>query len=711
MKIIQRRRVALILAILSLCLAALPALARVTPGDIDPGFNGGTPAILDHNSTGHDLSPTASAIDPINDDIILAGTDTTSSTQSGLVIAYKTDGTLDTAVGNGGIISITPSSLGLSGTTPAVIFASVAVDSAGRILVAGYGADDSTFEMVLARFNADGTLDTSFGTNGIVTSQINAGAAGSSLSLAADGHIIVAGISAATATGTGALLTLWRFNSDGTPDTSLNGTGHVQIDSISLVGAQGLDSFRCSSALEPNNDIIVGCRMTGDGGPWKIVSVKSDGSSSNVLITSAPGMLLNGLALAPDGGFYVTEVERVSSGYQSYLLRYLASGAMDPDFNGGSPVSLGVLATDYSGFMPVLVQPDGKVLIALNMGSSGSSTGPQIAIGRLLPNGTLDAGFGGTPMPGIATVDFSSAGSGYIPYPTNLLLQGDGSVVATGSATPSSGGNAAAFATRVLNDAFDLTPDAVSFDPLTDTPLDQAVVSNAVSLSGIGIGSETTGIAVALQVQNGQYSTTGTSGPFMGTVAGANAGWVKSGDSLALAQLTPATGDTDASTNVSLGGFWAPNNYQIPLGTAVTTAWNTTTDTPPTANDATLAAKKDAGTKGTLDASAASGVPLTFSIVTTPAHGTVTLSNATTGAYTYTPNSGYTGADKFTWKVNDGIADSNIATVTVSVTTNGGKSGNGSGGGGGLAALSLLLLLMLAMVTIRSYTQRFPDRK
>jgi VCBS repeat-containing protein len=62
----------------------------------------------------------------------------------------------------------------------------------------------------------------------------------------------------------------------------------------------------------------------------------------------------------------------------------------------------------------------------------------------------------------------------------------------------------------------------------------------------------------------------------------------------------------------------------------------------------------------------ADGNPLTAVKVTNPAHGTVTL-NAN-GSFTYTPAANYAGSDSFTYKANDGMADSNVATVTFTVT-------------------------------------------
>jgi Big-like domain-containing protein/Calx-beta domain-containing protein len=61
------------------------------------------------------------------------------------------------------------------------------------------------------------------------------------------------------------------------------------------------------------------------------------------------------------------------------------------------------------------------------------------------------------------------------------------------------------------------------------------------------------------------------------------------------------------------------------------------------------------------------GDGLTFSKVSEPTNGTVTV-NAN-GSYTYTPNGGFSGVDSFTYKANDGHADSNVATVTVTVSS------------------------------------------
>src|SRR5258708_28723047 len=58
--------------------------------------------------------------------------------------------------------------------------------------------------------------------------------------------------------------------------------------------------------------------------------------------------------------------------------------------------------------------------------------------------------------------------------------------------------------------------------------------------------------------------------------------------------------------------------------------------------------------------------PLTTLLVNGPANGTLTLNQ--NGGFSYTPNAGFTGSDTFTYKDNDGVADGNLATVTITVT-------------------------------------------
>jgi hypothetical protein len=87
----------------------------------------------------------------------------------------------------------------------------------------------------------------------------------------------------------------------------------------------------------------------------------------------------------------------------------------------------------------------------------------------------------------------------------------------------------------------------------------------------------------------------------------------------------------------------------------------------PSASSGVLAVQRDTAKDGGLTASDPNGDTLVFSIVTQPQHGSVTITDAATGAFTYTPSAGYTGNDTITFRVNDGTFNSNVAAVAVTV--------------------------------------------
>ncbi|PIF04622.1 MAG: hypothetical protein CSA86_01185, partial [Arcobacter sp.] len=93
-----------------------------------------------------------------------------------------------------------------------------------------------------------------------------------------------------------------------------------------------------------------------------------------------------------------------------------------------------------------------------------------------------------------------------------------------------------------------------------------------------------------------------------------------------------------------------------------------TKNTKPIASSQTVVVNENKAKAINLDGSDADDDPLTYTIVANPTHGTL---NGTAPNLTYTPNTDYIGSDSFTFKVNDGKLDSNIATVTITVNEDG----------------------------------------
>ena len=93
------------------------------------------------------------------------------------------------------------------------------------------------------------------------------------------------------------------------------------------------------------------------------------------------------------------------------------------------------------------------------------------------------------------------------------------------------------------------------------------------------------------------------------------------------------------------------------------------TNEPPVASNTSLTVKDNEVLSGRLSATDPEGDALQFQIVTMPTMGTLVLTDANTGTFTYTPDAGSTGNDNFTFNVTDGVNTSNTATVDITITS------------------------------------------
>lgn len=125
---------------------------------------------------------------------------------------------------------------------------------------------------------------------------------------------------------------------------------------------------------------------------------------------------------------------------------------------------------------------------------------------------------------------------------------------------------------------------------------------------------------------------------------------------------TPASGSAFAGWTG--GGCSGTGTCTVTMN-ADTSVIATFTNQPPTANSQSVTTPEDTAKAITLTGSDPEGASLTFTIATGPANGT--LISGTPPNVTYTPNLNFNGTDRFTFKANDGLADSNIATVTITV--------------------------------------------
>jgi uncharacterized delta-60 repeat protein len=160
---------------------------------------------------------------------------------------YNRDGSLDTSFDGDGKVTTDFGS-------PFDVALGVAIQPDGRIVAAGTAAGD---DFALARYNRDGTLDTSFDGDGKVTTDFGAmDAALGAPAIQPDGKIVAAGYTTA-----GGDFALARYNRDGSLDTSFDGDGKVTTDFGSPF------DVAAGVAMQPNGRIVA---AGGDGGDFAL---------------------------------------------------------------------------------------------------------------------------------------------------------------------------------------------------------------------------------------------------------------------------------------------------------------------------------------------------------------------------------------------------------------------------------------------------------
>ena len=347
------------------------------------------------------------------------------------VTRFNADGSPDAGFGSGG--QVTTSFPGTIGTNDDNAHA-VAIQPDGKIVVVGEAVSGRTGsglfnrDFALVRYNANGSLDTGFGTGGFVTTDFG-GSTDRAFAVVVqpDGKIVVSG----DAANPGSDFGMARYNPDGSLDISFDGDGKVLTDI-----AGGADLAR-EMALQTDGKIIVVGPVTMGGSVvlenTGLARYNTNGSldtgfGSSGKVTITKETVNNGVVIQPDGKIVLVGSRAGStSGEQNFLIRrHNTDGSLDTGFGSG-----GTVVTDFGAVVDtdtanaVSVQPDGK-LVAVGFVSSATPPGNNFAIARYTTGGSLDTGFDGD---GLLTVDFF----GGADAATGVVIQPDGKIVVGGS--------------------------------------------------------------------------------------------------------------------------------------------------------------------------------------------------------------------------------------------------------------------------------------
>jgi uncharacterized delta-60 repeat protein len=306
-----------------------------------------------------------------------------------LLARYNADGSLDTSFGVDGLITTD------IGNFTQEEARAVAVQPDGKIVVAGNVRDTRViggtlfdkFFFTLVRYNTDGSLDTSFAGSG----KVKSAAVGRALAVAlqSDGKIVAAGDDATdTAVSTVSNVRVARFNADGTADTSFGDQGVLTTDTTAgdVDGANNV-------LIQPDGEIVVSgefSKSTGTGVARYLANGTPDGNFGTVGLVDLDGAFVGqGLALQSDGKLVLVGSKSANNGTtqaQFEVRRLNADGTVDTHFGTNGTVNT-AFGTSQDIARSVAVQPDGKIVAA------GLVNGFQFGVARYNADGTPDANF------------------------------------------------------------------------------------------------------------------------------------------------------------------------------------------------------------------------------------------------------------------------------------------------------------------------------
>jgi uncharacterized delta-60 repeat protein len=300
----------------------------------------------------------------------------------------------------------------------------VAIQADGKIVAAGVATDGRRF--ALARNNPDGTLDTTFGDRGKVTTNFTAeNDVAKGVAIQTDGKIVVAGQA-----GKGPRFVLARYTSDGSLDSSFSGDGKVSTsfatkggDAASAVAIQADGKIVAAGTAHTNCTCEKFAVARYDTNGRLDTSFGGDGKAT---VHFKGGGEAGGMAIGANGkivvvGGNVPDVDKFE------VARFNTDGTLDTTFGGDGKVTTNMGQGEESA-TGVAIQANGMVVVAGYTDlphEAGDTFGPgKFALARYNPDGTLDTTFSGD---GKVTTTFSTDAT-----PSGVAVQGNGRIVAVG---------------------------------------------------------------------------------------------------------------------------------------------------------------------------------------------------------------------------------------------------------------------------------------
>jgi uncharacterized delta-60 repeat protein len=407
-------------------LLAAPLDALAASGDLDPTF--GTDGVVFADLGGS----SARALARQTDGKLVAAGRSVGADDAIAVARFDASGAPDPTFGGDGTVTTDASASDDEGVQ-------VLVQADGKIVVVGRTGDDDE-DVVVVRYETDGSLDGGFGTGGIAFTALGTDDdVAFSGALQSDGKILVVGGTASVPGPTQDLFVL-RLESDGDLDGTFGSGGLVTLD----FGGRR-DQGR-AVAVQPDGSILVaGTSSNGplflDGSVATLSRFNADGSpdatfgtGGSVVLSSEHINLFDAMALQPDGKIVVFGA--TGPGTVTFrLFRFDGSGVADPGFVGDASPFFTQAITPGS----LALRSDGKFLIV------GDGDGPGFSVARMNADGSLDESFG---MGGDVSVAVGLSGLALA-----TVAEPSGDIVLAGAAAPDVSGVAEMALVRIEGDS------------------------------------------------------------------------------------------------------------------------------------------------------------------------------------------------------------------------------------------------------------------
>lgn len=426
------------------------AIARLnSDGSLDGAFGTGGLKTIDFLSSKQQDTALAVAIQ--GDKIVVAGSSNVPYFRESASVfsaaRLNGDGSFDTSFGNGsGRIAMSPEFM--PGFCKSVVILS------DKILLGGAG-DPTYHSIALTRLVSNGEVDTTFGSGGRTVYNYGPGLyEGEVGPIAMQGDKIVAVCSTAQGGTRGIDFGVARFNANGSLDTSFGSAGRrtISFDTGSeyawSVAVQPDGKIVAAGYSDNAEGDFAVARLTSNGSLDPTFS--SDGKDVTDIGRSADELVdgSQSVAVQPDGKIVVLGSAYTGpvTGQDFAVARYLSDGALDPTFGVNGRVTLD-FGSQFDAGWGVAVAPNGKIVL---VGYSAVSTGQDFAIAVLNPDGSPDAGFGPGGRRLVNVLEYDR-GRGVAVWNNKIIL--------TGSSIDTSADSYTSWDLAVLRLNFDGTPD------------------------------------------------------------------------------------------------------------------------------------------------------------------------------------------------------------------------------------------------------------